>query len=608
MPDFFGFFVRELPGKLGILIHFIQSIEIFFFLADILSMGEKEAETAEITPFGEKKAAEGPGEEPEPQKAEEPEEKERQEPSFELVVSEDRLKAQLFAKSQGDPPFTVEDVNKFLKENRICFGLVGEPQIQQYIQTGILLQEPCLVAEGKPVEPGQDAQVIYHFERDPLKIGKLKEGGSIDFKEKGEIPQVEENAVLVEKIPLIRETPGTDVFGKSIPVAKAKDCALVSGPGTRRSPDGLKITSKIWGRPIATPDNSISVVPELNIQGDVGLKTGHIRFDGFVKVDGSIQEGFRVRAKKLAALEIFRGEVEIEGDILVDGGIIGAQVSAKGNIKARFIHSSQVSAVGDIVIEKEIIDSRIETGGNLFAIPSGKVFTSQVIAKKGIAADQIGSESSKPCALTIGVDNQSLEWIKKIREEISLKEKERAKIHFEVERLGVASKRLEEKIGKLDPIKEKALLEQSKIREGLESMPEGKDSSFPEAGRRRLRQIEETMKKVEGELQKLASERDQFANNMSLLQDQIKDFDGALQALQQEIERMTQDGSAKDVPRVKVHKEIFAGTTIEGLHCKLALNENFLKILAREHKISQVDTEGNESTVWEMKLSDLEVR
>lgn len=532
-------------------------------------------------------------------------EKEPRAPAFELVVSEDGLKAHLLVKSEGDSPLRAADVNTFLKENRISFGFVGDPQIEEYIRTGILLREPCLVAEGEPPEPGRDAQLIYHFERDPSKIGKIKQHGEIDFKDKGEIPQVEENALLVEKIPLVKETPGTDVYGKSIPVAKAKDCFLASGPGTKKSVDGLSIRAKIWGRPEATSDNTISVSPALDIQGDVGLETGHIRFEGFIKVDGSIQEGFRVHAKKLSVREIFRGEVEIGGDIVVDGGIIGARISARGNVKARFIHSSQVSAVGDIIVEKEVIDSKIDTRGNLIAMPYGKVFTSQVSAKKGVTAGQIGSESSKPCVLTIGVDRQNKDWIKKSREEISVKEKERAKIKTSVEQLNVTSEQLGEKISKLAEIKEKGLAEHVKVKKVIETVLEGKDSSLLEQARYRLRQIEETMKKVDGELQKLMDHRDLEAPKMSLLLDEVKDFDVAIQGLQQEIERLTQDSSGKEIPAVKVHNGIFAGTTIQGLHSQIVLKETVLKATISEKKVSKVDPEGNTIKVWEMSFSNL---
>ncbi len=208
--------------------------------------------------------------------------------SYELVVSEDSLKAHLCAHVEGSPSISVEDLKKFLKTKRICYGLVDDGKIGEYISQGAILQEPCLIAEGQPPTPGKDAQVTYCFDRDPLKIGSIRQGGAIDFKNKGEIPQVKEGALLGEKNPLIREKPGKDVFGKLIPADPAKDVLFSPGTGTKRSPDGLKIFAQISGRPELLGDGRLCVFPELKIKNDVGLTTGHIRFDGFVDVEGTI--------------------------------------------------------------------------------------------------------------------------------------------------------------------------------------------------------------------------------------------------------------------------------------------------------------------------------
>jgi hypothetical protein len=223
--------------------------------------------------------------------------------SYELVVSEDKLKASLCAHGEGASSISMEGVKKFLKAKGICHDLVDDRQIEEYVSQGAILKEPCLMAEGQPATLGKDAQVTYYFDRDPLKIGGIRAGGAIDFKDKGEIPQVKEGDLLGEKIPLIKEKPGMDVFGKPIPVEPAKDVLFHSGTGTKKSPDGLKIYAQINGRPELMGDGSVCVFPEIRIKGDVGLATGHIRFDGFVDVEGTIQEGFQVKAGRLAAKE-----------------------------------------------------------------------------------------------------------------------------------------------------------------------------------------------------------------------------------------------------------------------------------------------------------------
>ncbi len=213
--------------------------------------------------------------------------------TFELTVSEDKLQASVFALRQGNPSVTPEDLKSFLKSQGIGHGLVNQERMEEYIREGALFLQPCLLAEGKPAEPGKDAQVTYHFDKDPLKIGSIKAGGTIDFKDKGEIPQVKEGDLLAEKNPLVKAVPGLDVFGKKVPIEEARDVPFILGTGARKSADGLKIIAQIRGRPELMGDGRVCVFPELKVKGDAGVATGHIRFEGFVDVEGAVQEGYR---------------------------------------------------------------------------------------------------------------------------------------------------------------------------------------------------------------------------------------------------------------------------------------------------------------------------
>ena len=102
-------------------------------------------------------------------------------------------------------------------------------------------EEGWLIAEGTPPRSGEDAKIIYHFDPEAHKVGTVRESGIIDFKDKGEIQQVKEGDLLAEKVPLVKEVPGKDVFGQLIPVDKAQDVLLLAGENTKASEDGLKV-------------------------------------------------------------------------------------------------------------------------------------------------------------------------------------------------------------------------------------------------------------------------------------------------------------------------------------------------------------------------------
>lgn len=530
--------------------------------------------------------------------------------SYELTVSEDKLKAYLFAKVEGDVSIPIEDLKKFLKEQGISYGLVSDSQIEEYINQGAILSGPCLMAEGMPPQPGEDAHIDFFFDRDPLKIGKLKDGDAIDFKDKGDIPQVKAEDLLAEKIPLVKEKPGIDVHKSPIPVEKAKDVIVSSGKGTKRSADGLKVYSQISGRPELLGDGKLCVFPEIRINGDVGLETGHIRFDGFVDVGGTIQEGFRVKAARLAAREIFRAEVEIDGDIVVDGGIIGATVSSRGNVKCRFINASHIRTWGDVIVEREIIDSKIETNGALIALPEGKIFASQVMAKKGVVAVQIGSETSKPCSLTIGIDigadSQTKKIVKELNEEISKKQKEKEKVKNDLERISTASLQLSEKIFKWTQIQAQATMEQSSIKKRIEELKDENDPARLAQVKRELEKVEHELMSSEETLGKLLDEQDRVKQETGAIQSLIQELDSVIQKIEDEIDAKLEQYQLKENPTVKVTKAIYSGTSVQGCRCKVVLEDNFLATLIREEKVKVVTEEGKETLEWQMKLTSLE--
>jgi len=526
-------------------------------------------------------------------------------PYFELVVSEDRLKASLCLEGEGKGNVTFEDIKKFLKEKRILQGLVEDSAIEELLKSGAILENLCLVAQGTPPEPGKDAQVTYHFDKDPLKIGIMKAGGGIDFRDKGEIPQVKEGALLAEKVPPVPAKPGKDVFGQTLAVEPAKDIPLMAGPGTKASEDRLKIYAQKKGRPTIDSDGRFTVVNELVIPGDVGLGTGHIRFDGFVDVGGAIEAGFQVKAGRLTVKEIHRGEVETEGDIVVSGGIIGGKVICRGNLKTRFIQYSQIEAGGDVIVEGEIIDSKIETRGAVIAKPAGRILASRILATRGVMAAQIGSASSKPCFLTVGVDAHLQSMIKKIQGEIAAKEAEKKKLKASLEVLDQAACKLKEEVVKWVQVRDQLGAEQRSCRKKIEDLNEKNEPAGLAQAQRDLERLEQKAKIAQDPLQKLMAKENLITEKSAPLHSQLKELEETVESLQGEIKKIQQENQKKGIATVQVSKEIFPGTVLEGCHSKLVLQESQYQSLIKETHHNQSSPREDHTPEWTMEFYPL---
>ena len=526
-------------------------------------------------------------------------------PYFELVVSEDRLKASLCLEGEGKENVTLEDIKKFLKEKRILQGLLEDSALEELLKSGAILENLCLVAQGTPPEPGKDAQVTYHFDKDPLKIGIMKAGGGIDFRDKGEIPQVKEGALLAEKVPLVQAKPGKDVFGQTLAVEPAKDVPFLPGPGTKASEDRLKIYAQKKGRPTLSSEGKFTVVNELVIPGDVGLGTGHIRFDGFVDVGGAIEAGFQVKAGRLTVKEIHRGEVETEGDMVVSGGIIGGKVVCRGNLRTRFIQYSQIEAGGDVIVEGEIIDSKIETRGAVIAKPAGRILASRILATRGVMAAQIGSASSKPCFLTVGVDAHLQNLIKKIQGDIAAKEGEKKKLKASLEVLDQAACKLKEEVVKWVQVRDQLEAEQRNCKKRIEDLTEKNDPAGLAQAQRDLEKLEQKVKISEEPLRKLMPKENLITEKCAPLQSQLKELEETVESLQGEIKKIQQENQKKGIATVQVSKEIFPGTVLEGCHSKLVLQESQYQALIKETHHNQLSGGGGHTPEWAMEFYPL---
>jgi uncharacterized protein (DUF342 family) len=222
--------------------------------------------------------------------------------TLDISVSKNKLTASAYI--DGKVPaeaFEISDVKVMLHAEGILHGIADDEQIKAFLHGDISLGERWTIASGTDPIPDTPPQKKYHFDTDPLKIGTLTEDGLMDWKERGELPQVKEGDLLAEKIPGPKGKEGMDVYGKKIPIPKLREQRFKCGKGARRSEDGMQVHASLSGIPKLSVTGEISVMPTLHIQGDISLKTGHVTFDGHIEVAGAVEKGYRVKGGSLRA-------------------------------------------------------------------------------------------------------------------------------------------------------------------------------------------------------------------------------------------------------------------------------------------------------------------
>ncbi len=521
---------------------------------------------------------------------------------IDLSISDDKLEAHITPRNGIPAKMNIEEIKKYLSSKSVVYGLLTDSAIKAFALDKSLQKEAFLVARGTPPEPCKDDEIKYYFETDPLKVGTIKEGGSIDYKDKGEIPQVEKGVLLAEKIPGEEGMPGTDIYGHPAPSPPPKNIKLRYGKGTELSEDELKIHASAGGRPELSANGKVSVMRELKIPGDLGLATGHVDFDGDIFVAGTVQNGYRVKGGSLSAKEVLRSKVDALGDILVYGGMIGTTANTKGSLRARYIHDAHIEAFGDVVVEKEIIDAKIETSGAVI-VRKGSIFSSDIVAKKGIEASQIGSETSKPCILKVGVDDRAKNEIKKTKKAATPKEQELEVLITILEDLEYKSESIHEKVTKLAQAQDAAMVKKRNLEKKIAEIKKANNQDLLLKASKLHEDLEGKIGQGEKVLEKLFNQQDGISEILLKEKEKMKLIEREVKDLQEEINDISEwSQSEEGVPAVKVRSKIFSDSSIRGPHSALNLPESHEKVLIREIKTRAAD----DSIKYKIKLQKLE--
>ncbi|MFO7783724.1 MAG: flagellar assembly protein A [Thermodesulfobacteriota bacterium] len=520
---------------------------------------------------------------------------------FRLNLSSDGLTASITPCDTVLKSITAEDLKAFLERHEVIYGLLPDDVLDALIREEVQTGHSFTVAQGTPPKPGLDARIIYHFDTDPLRVGTIKEGGNIDFKDKGEIPQVQKGDLLAERVPPEEGIPGTDVMGRAVPPPKPRNRKIRKGKGTVLSEDGLQLTADQSGRPEVSAYGKVFVFSEHKIEGDVDLKSGHVDFEGDIYVTGTVQKGFRVRGGSLTANEIAGGKILIRGDVVVSGGIIGADIQIGGNLRARYINNSRIRAFGDVVIEKEAIDSEVETSG-AFIINAGPVYSSKIIAKKGIWAAQVGSETSNPCLLIVGTDDRVKNEIQGIQARIDRVVGERDALHKTIDALNRDKKHIDLELGKevqqLDAFNVRKRQLEEKIGEARRTGDKDLESKIQQA----VQALESEIRERDKALEAYFSKEEALTEETGTLKHQIEEKEARIETLKAEIEHIdTWSKSEEAVPMVDVYGKLFPYTVIKGRNTALTFPEGHQNLRIKETHYED-PADGKE---WKLRLSPL---
>lgn len=207
-----------------------------------------------------------------------------------------------------------------------------------------------VIAKGlQPVE-GTDGDIVMHV---GLEESSIDEFTAIDYRESSKLLTINEGGLIATRIPAIPGKDGYNLLGEVIPAKRVQEVTIVLGKNV--SIIGNDIIATIAGKPSVERRNKhikIDVFKEFVHNRDVDLKSGNIRFDGDVRITGSVKPSMYVSAS---------------GNIHVGGSVSKATIHSATSITVvKNVFTSTISVgkqkhvLGELASSLEVILTYLE--------------------------------------------------------------------------------------------------------------------------------------------------------------------------------------------------------------------------------------------------------
>jgi hypothetical protein len=514
-----------------------------------------------------------------------------------LNVSTDKLTATIAPVGGNQVPPPLDTIKLMLMEKEIDFGLVSDSLLSTHLKKNPMPVEPFVVARGTPPAPGHPPEIRYYFDTNPLRVGTLLEDGTMDWKNRGEIPQVAVGDLLAEKLGGDPGQPGTSIFGLEIAPPRVKDPTLKFSKGAERSEDGRQILAKIKGTPKLGSDGRIGVFGVLPIDSDIGVETGNVEFDGHIEVNGGITSGYKVKGGSLSIKEIQNAEIEMTDDLVSYGGVYGSTIKVGGHFKASHIHNSTIEVLGDLVVEKEVFGCTIEVNGRCL-IDDGKIIGSKIAAKKGIQVKDIGTPAARPSELTVGVDFKFERDMNTCKEQLADLERRKTEAENAIIALRGQIDLMDAELGQVAQEQDGCMVQKRQLEEKLKGPEIAKNPEKRSLLEELIGDLAAKYDTLDKRVQTIMAMDDKVRSQISQHQNNIKEFEQQIPATQEQMNVLEEAAKVDPgVPVVKASGTIFAKTLVAGPHRKILIPQDMQNVRIAE---SQEDPKQ-----YQMKISSL---
>ena len=352
-----------------------------------------------------------------------------------------------------------QDVRDALAQKGGVFGIDDEA-VSDLIRKRVLDDSP-VVARGIPPREGKNARI--ELKIDPDRPLEVDENERVDHWNRSTLVNVTTGQEIAVKHPAVPGENGTTVIGSVVKAAAVKDIAFPAGSGLGTAEGNeLSLVAVTDGR-LVWRDRKLTVIPELEIKGDIDFGVGSVDFTGAVRIKGAVREGFHVISMgDIEIGEMVEGaHVESRGSVTIHGGVRGM---SKGLVRADGDQATLYCE--NLYVKNALLHSHATVQGAVIVSGGGKaqIAGGRIEAGTEVSCQILGSEMGTRTEIVVGIPPDQLERRRTLQSEIAQHKENLEKLEANL----VFLKKLEA-AGQLDDSKRAIMVSATKMKFQLQA-------------------------------------------------------------------------------------------------------------------------------------------
>lgn len=243
--------------------------------------------------------------------------------------------------------YTREELLSAFGEQNIVYGILEDNLVKCLEGKDV---EYLLIAKGQEAVDDSDDILDIKFKDKDLKKLDEDSTGSVDFKSIGFVNSIEKGSIIAIKKEGTAGIEGKNIYGQPIKKKTGKKIKIMLGDGCLLKEDNTVVASK-GGKPCVS-GNKFSVFDVHEVNSDVDITTGNIKFSGDIIIYGDIKEGMIIESGHNVTVlkNMLNSKIISKGDVSIHQNVIYSTIFAGGEDVIRLKELDIYSNLSDNIL------------------------------------------------------------------------------------------------------------------------------------------------------------------------------------------------------------------------------------------------------------------